>query len=181
MSTIRELIQSALTDEPQGRQAIAEQVGVEAQHVSAELNNLQAKGLAARSNGGWIAGDASVKAPRVHTAPEPVAEPRPAAKARRAKKASMAKAPPKARAKAKPRDTPRRKKKAMAAEIAPPKAATRINGAQRECEFAIAESGAILFKVTAGPRAGQLGSINHVDAMALFRLMDSCDFIRENA
>lgn len=57
---------------------------------------------------------------------------------------------------------------------------THANGG-REIEFAIAESGAILFKILRGPRAGELGGINHVDAMALFRLMDACDFIRDNA
>lgn len=51
----------------------------------------------------------------------------------------------------------------------------------RAVEFAIAESGAILFKIVAGPRAGELGEIGHVDAMALYRLMSAVDFITENA
>jgi hypothetical protein len=51
----------------------------------------------------------------------------------------------------------------------------------RACEFAIAESGAILFKITSGPRAGELGKIGCADAMALFRLMSAVEFIAENA
>jgi hypothetical protein len=51
----------------------------------------------------------------------------------------------------------------------------------RACEFAIAESGAILFKITAGPKAGELGEIGCADAMALYRLMSAVEFIVENA
>jgi hypothetical protein len=153
-----------LTDEPQGRAAIAEQLGIEVQAVSNDLFALQRKGLAVRADGGWIVGGGEASAKR-HQAKEPDAEP-PKRETKRAKRET------------KPvcRGTKPRKQRSI-----PPPAVSvpDVNG--RSIEFAIAESGAILFKITSGPRSGELGEIGHVDAMALYRLMSQVEFIRENA
>lgn len=54
-------------------------------------------------------------------------------------------------------------------------------GVARELEFAVSETGAVLFKIVAGERAGQLGEINCADTLALYRLFEAVDFVRENA
>jgi hypothetical protein len=162
MSTRGDLVLSHLTDEPQGRAALAEATGLEAQAVSIELNALQGKGLAERRDGGWCAGSGERKEKvRVHHIAEPdEAETKPAR--RETQRA--------------PRET-----KARAPKALPPPAASVPHTNGRSCEFAIAESGAILFKVTHGPKAGELVEIGCADAMALYRLMSAVEFITENA
>jgi hypothetical protein len=159
MSTDSDLILSAIAAGTNDRAGIAEQTGLEPKTISNFLFALHKKGEIVKSANGWELSDAAPAKPNVHVAAEPVATaPTTAERGRKAK----------AKVKAKTASTPPRIKHA--------------NGApQREIEFAIAESGAILFKITAGPRAGELGSINHVDAMALYRLMSCVDFITENA
>jgi hypothetical protein len=152
MSTKSEAVLSVLTDEPQGRQAIADALGMEAQGVSAELTGLAHKGLAVRGAGGWILGTGTPAKAKRHEAP--------------------------AAEEAKP--TKRRVKRRQAKSLPPP-AASMPTANGRACEFAIAESGAILFKITAGPRTGELGEIGCADAMALYRLMSAVEFIVENA
>lgn len=163
MSTRRDLVRSALTDEPQGRTALADTLGLEAQAVSMELNVLQREGHAARADGGWIASDGA-QAPRRHeSAASPEGQPGAPHQTRQFQ----------ARNGRKTRGAKPRPKTARAPKISPP------NG--RHCEFAIGESGAVLFKMTSGPRAGELGSIAPADVLALYALLSACDFITENA
>lgn len=77
-------------------------------------------------------------------------------------------------------DKPKRAKTAKSVARKPKTAAPAvING--RACEFAVTERGTILFKITSGPKAGELGEIGCADALALYKLMSAVEFITENA
>ena len=161
MTTDNDLILSAIAAGAGDRAAIAEQTGCEVRVISNRLYTLHKAGQIAKGENGWeISGAASAKGMVYALLESDAEQPKP-----RAKRGRPAKAKPAPEAK----------------EASTPPRTNRANGTGRECEFAIAESGAVLFKIVAGPRAGELGSIGHQDAMALFRLMDACDFIRENA
>jgi hypothetical protein len=157
MTTDNDLILAALSfDAPSTRSELEETTGLEAKTLSNRLFALHTKGLIGKNpNGpGWLlaSGPPAAKANTV-TAREPVAE---------------APAPVKRGPKPKAAKVPKR---------LPPPASSVPHANGRACEFAIAESGAILFKITSGPRAGELGEIGCADAMALYRLMSAVEFI----
>lgn len=157
MTTDADLILSALTlDEPVTRAELEEATGLEAKTLSNHLFALHTKGLIAKNTEGpgWLlaSGTPASKAKTV-AAREPASE-----------------APPPKKRGLKPKAVKRLPPPATSVPV--------VNG--RACEFAIAESGAILFKILAGPKAGELGELGCADAMALFRLMSAVEFITEN-
>ena len=160
MSSEADLILSAIGDGCGNRAAIAEHTGLDLKLVSNRLFTLNKKGEIAKGENGWELNGAAAAPATTVTKPDD------APPQRRTRKAKPA-----------PKVAPKRASKAPTPALR--QIVSPANG--RQCEFAISESGAILFKVVAGPKAGELGAIGHVDAMALFRLMDSCDFIRDNA
>lgn len=176
------------------RHVIAEQTGIAPQAISNHLSYLKNKGLVQKVNGMWQAtGDAPPPDPEtpkvtVHTQTESA----PAPRKPRAKPAKAAKPAPGALEKL--AKTPRRKKAAggrppaMKQRKTKPRAIRRplrptspVVAGDRSCDFAIAESGHVLFRVTDGARAGEMGTIPRADAIALYRLMHACEFIREAA
>ncbi len=179
MSTRGELVHGALTDEPQTRAEIAEQLGIEAQAVSAELNALQAKGLAQRGAGGWVAGSGK-PGRKVHEASEPAPAP-PQAPKRRGRTPGVITATVHSfkegdtitiaglRTARKPRGRPKAAEKVQprAAKVQRPAAAA--DG--RVLEFAISESGKVVFEVISGPRSGERGMLGAADSRALYSLM----------
>jgi hypothetical protein len=151
MSTDRELILEAIADTPLSSREIAEATGLEGKTVYNRLAALRHSAEVQSEGGKYSPADGKI-APKSTVHHYDI----PVIAAPRL----VADAPPKR-------------------AVAPP--AAPINGVTREMEFAISESGAILFKITHGPSAGELGEINHMDAMALFRLMAAVDFIADNA
>jgi hypothetical protein len=121
MSSTNDIVESALGEEPMKRQALADLTGLEPQTVSIALNQLQAKGRAQRTSGGWVAGDGKAASVRTHVATEPDEE----------------RATPKKRSKKQPKVQPKTAK------------APRTNGhanGERTLEFAMSECGAILLR-----------------------------------
>lgn len=178
--TIKDEILRALDyDVPRMTGDIADDVGRENNNVSAQLSLLQKAGQARRTPDGWIRTSTPPDPPAppfvVHEASASVEAPAPKKRGRK----------PKAEHRGKGWDAVPAKHTPATPDVAapsPPRKPKPPNGAtQREATFAIGEDGSILFKIIAGKRTGELGSINHLDAMALFRLMESVDWIRENA
>lgn len=166
MSTENDLILGAIADGHHKLQDIAEAVGIDVKTASNRLYLLKQKNLVARGDGGWMVPGAPTTAPtnvRVHRIADDGDDDPPRRKP----------TPNPAKANGKPRPAP-----APAREQPVPAIPTPT---ERELEFAISESGAVLFKCVGGDRAGQLGEINCADALALYRLMSSVEFIHENA
>lgn len=159
MSTVRDVVLAALS-EPMTRAELIEATGLEDRQITNCLFLLKADGLIERTGRGVYAPIGSAKPteniPRIIPAKEPAPD-----------------APETRKRAAKSKTQPRKPR--------PPPAASMPSANGRAVEFAIAESGAILFKIVSGPRAGELGEIGHVDAMALYRLMSAVEFITENA
>lgn len=151
MSTIVETVQQHLTDEPTKLSALVEATGLESAQVSQALVQLKAKGLAERSDGGWVAGGGQAAESRPRRAPT-VAEPEQEAPRRKARRTKRSPKP-----------------SALLRMLAPPPAHARPDG--RLIEFAITESGDVLFKIVAGQREGEIGKIDSPDARALYALM----------
>jgi hypothetical protein len=164
MSTDTDLILSSLSlDEPVTRAELEEATGLEAKTLSNRLFALHTKGLIAKNpeGAGWLLSGDSAK--RTQNIPKIIPAKEPAGEAPVPKK---------------PGPNP---KPAKATKALPPPASSVPQANGRACEFAIAESGAILFKITTGPKAGELGEIGCGDAMALYRLMSAVEFIVKNA
>lgn len=160
MTTDREDILNAIADEPLTCAEIVEATGLDPKLVSNRLFVMKRDGLVTVENHRYSPAES---APKPQNIPQII----PA----RETKASPAETKP-----------PKRATKARKAKPALPPPATSVPNANgRVCEFAIAESGAVLFKITAGPRAGELGEIGCADALALYRLMSAVEFISENA
>lgn len=161
MSTDNDVILSALSiDDPVTLTELEEATGFEKKMLPNPLFALRTKGLIGKSpdGPGWILASGT---------PEPKAK-------TVAARELAAEAPTPAKRGPKPKAT-------KAPKHLPPPASSVPHANGRACEFAIAESGAILFKITSGPRAGELGEIGCADAMALYRLMSAVEFIAENA
>lgn len=177
------------------RHVIAEQTGISPQAISNHLSYLKGKGLVQKVNGMWQATGAAPppdpETPKVtlHTQPAPAPAPRkPRAKPTKAAKPApgalekLAKMPqrkkaPRARTKTTTPRPPMRRGQPKTRRVV----STPATPTQRSCDFAIAESGQVLFRVTDGARAGEMGTIPRADAIALYRLMHACEFIREAA
>lgn len=158
MSTENDLIISALSDQPLDSQAIADRTGLDPKQISNRLFLLKQSGAVARTVDGWILGKGEASAP--------------AAKPRRESAPAAHPLPPTRSA------APTDLDAAMRAAFPPP---ARAGASAREWEFALSESGAVLYRVLAGPKQGDSGSISAIDAIALYALLHSCDFVRENA
>jgi len=177
MSTHTDIVRNALGEKPLDRAAIAEATGLEIGAVSTALTFLKNRGEAVRAEeGGWLAGDGHGGAAHVHHAPAPSAdadEGGDPATLRRGR-------PPGSRSKRKkPRNATTRKKHPPAKRVQRPAAKRPAgeNSSAREYDFAISESGNLLYRFVSGTREGQTGVMHALDLRALKKLLSGVELV----